>query len=126
MILIRAGDFTNLSGVTYTILILTSLIALYKSRTLFSSFCELLLDDRVHAGIPKFSTNDKLSSMSESRGMITKVTPWSVTADNWKVKLFPPPVGMSANTFFPDFVALIISSWFSRKEELPKIALFAS
>jgi hypothetical protein len=76
----------------------------------------------VQAGMPRFSTKDRLSSMRERRGMITKVTPWSVTADSWNVRLFPPPVGIRANTFLPDFVALIISSWFSRKEVLPKIA----
>jgi hypothetical protein len=116
-----AGDLTNLSGVTYTILILTSLMARYRSRTLFSSFWDEPLEERVQAGIPRFSTKDRLSSMRERRGMITKVTPWSVTADSWNVRLLPPPVGIRANTFLPDFVALIISSWFSRKEVLPKI-----
>ena len=33
----------------------------------------------------------------------------SVTAANWKVSDFPPPVGMRARQSRPDFVALMIS-----------------
>ena len=35
----------------------------------------------------------------------------------------PPPVGMSASTSLPDFVALIISRWFSLNVSFWKISL---
>lgn len=96
-------------------------MSLYKSPILRSSFCELLADVRLHEGIPRASTNWRLSSISEIRGITTKVTPVSVTAESWKVRLLPPPVGMRARTFFPLLVALMISLWFSRKPSLPKM-----
>ena len=63
--------------------------------------------------------------MSERSGMTTTVTPEPVTAESWKVRLLPPPVGMSAKTSLPLLVALIISLWFSRKFSFPKSSLFA-
>ena len=65
--------------------------------------------DKETDGISNFYTNWKLSWMSERSGMITMVTPSSVTADSWKVNDFPEPVGIRASTFLPLLVALIIS-----------------
>lgn len=48
--------------------------------------------------------------MSDRRGMNTNVTPSSVSAAIWNVRLLPPPVGIRAITFLPDFVAFITSS----------------
>ena len=38
--------------------------------------------EREHAGIPKSKTKFRLSSISDRRGIITKVIPLSVTADS--------------------------------------------
>lgn len=59
--------------------------------------------------MPFSNTNFKLSSISDNRGIITKVTPGSVTAAIWNVKLLPPPVGIKAKASLLDFVAFIIS-----------------
>jgi hypothetical protein len=55
-------------------------------------------------------TSLMLSSIRESNGMITKVTfRFSSKAGSWKVRDFPPPVGIRAITSFLHFVALMIS-----------------
>ena len=65
--------------------------------------------DRDIEGISSSCTKFKLSSIKESSGITTKVTPWSVTAATWNVKLLPPPVGIRARTSLPDLVAFMIS-----------------
>ena len=89
-------------------------------------FSLLELAERLKAGMPRSFTKLMLSSISDSRGMITKVTPGSVTAESWKVKDLPPPVGIRAKQSRPDLVALMISNWHSLKLGLPKTVWFAS
>jgi hypothetical protein len=69
----------------------------------------LVAADKEQAGMPNSITKFKLSSIKDKRGMITNVMPVSVTALSWKVKDFPPPVGIKAKASLFDFVAFIIS-----------------
>ncbi len=77
-----AGDLTKRSGVKYTSLCLSYLISWYSSPMRLSSFYEFVALERLQAGIPRASTNCKLSSIRLSKGITTNVTPLSVTADS--------------------------------------------
>lgn len=81
---------------------------------------------REQQGMPSSYTNCKLSSISDKRGMMTNVTPSSVTAESWKVRDLPPPVGIKASTDLPLLVALMISRWFSLKASLPNMVSLAT
>ena len=65
------------------------------------------------------------SSIKLNKGMITIETPESVTADSWKVRLLPPPVGIRAIVSNPLFVAFIISRCFGLKNLSIEVSLTA-
>ena len=58
---------------------------------------------------PRHDVTVDLSLSGDSRFSYTDVSSVTFTADNWNVRLFPPPVGINARTSLPLFVAFIIS-----------------
>ena len=49
--------------------------------------------------------------LNETRGKMQKVIPDSKVNGTWKVRLFPPPVGIQTNTSLPSMVHLIMAFW---------------
>ena len=64
--------------------------------------------------IPLFARLSTWSFISDCSGDITTVSPWTafpaISAGNWKVRDFPPPVGNIASSDLPSTAALVAFS----------------